>query len=136
MKKFPHSRDVAWKGAPLIIVLGLVVLATGLNNAERAMATSPSTGCLAIATAQIAAPGSFYKVGDTLDPVYGTLCNPGDNFGFRLQVASVNPSNGQVTSVTIVPGIGYSNPPSNPIRFGGSASGTGFTANCTFNALP
>jgi len=128
MKKFPHSPRVT----ALIIVLGLVVAGT-VYDTERAMAQG---GCSSIATAQIVTAGNFYKVGDMLDPGYGNLCAPADNFGFRLQVASVNPSNGQVTSVTIVPGIGYSAPPSNPIKFGGSASGTGFTANCTFNASP
>jgi hypothetical protein len=48
-----------------------------------------------------------------------------------LQVASID-SSGHVTAVTIISGIGYSSPPSNPIPFGGSGSGTGFTANCTF----
>src|SRR5262245_2895774 len=33
MKKFPHSRDAVCKGAALIIVLALVVLATGLSLA-------------------------------------------------------------------------------------------------------
>ena len=80
-------------------------------------------------------------VGDNLDPVSGTLCAPADNYGFRLQVASVNGSGG-VTAVTIIPGIGYYILPSNPpglvalIGFGGSATGTGFTANCTFQSNP
>lgn len=166
MKRFIHSREGASKGAALMIVLALVVLAPALGlayfsrsttdrhladpslndttardisievhhgqgtiyNPERTMATS---ACLFISNAVIVSPGNFYKVGDNLDPAYGTLCSPADNYGFRLRVASVD-SSGHVTSVTIIPGIGYSVPPSNPIGFLGSASGTGFTANCTF----
>jgi hypothetical protein len=130
MKKFLHCRNSACKGAAPIAVLALVVLATSYN-AERAMAASDT--CQFIASAAIASPGNFYKVGDNLDPVAGTLCGLADNYGFRLQVSSVD-ANGGVTAVTIAPGgIGYSNPPSNPIVFAGSATGSGFTANCTFN---
>src|SRR2546430_12703223 len=117
MKKFLHSRDGASKGAALIIVLALVVLVT-IYNAERAMATS----CRFIVSAQIATAGSSYVVGDILDPAYGNLCGAADNYGFRLQVASVN-SSGGVTAVNIIPGIGYTASPSNPIGFGGSATG-------------
>jgi hypothetical protein len=100
------------------------------SKGQRAMAVS---ACAMITGVQIVNPGNFYKVGDNLDPAYGTLCSPGDNYGFRLRVASVDSeSTGRVTAVTIIPGIGYSAPPSNPIAFGGSPSGTGFTANCTF----
>jgi hypothetical protein len=131
MKKFLHSRYGASKGAALIIVLTLLMLATIYNTGA----------CQFIASVQILNRGNSYKVGDILDPLFGNLCGAGDNYGFRLQVASVAPSGpscvngGCVTAVTIVPGagIGYSAPPSNPIRFGGSATGTGFTANCTFN---
>ena len=159
MKKLLHSRDGASKGASLIIVLAFIVLAIanaintaqaiaarnismdlnqgkGTNyNAQRPMATSP---CKFIVNAAVVSKGNFYKVGDILDPLLGTLCDPADNYGFRLQVASVDPpgttcpTGGCVTGVTLVSGIGYSTPPSNPIRFGGSPSGTGFTANCTF----
>jgi hypothetical protein len=132
MKKFLHSRYGAPKGAALIIVLALVVLAT---------IYTASASCAFIVNVQIATAGSLYKVGDSLDPLLGNLCGSADNYGFRLKVASVAPAGvgcvngGCVTAVTIVPGvgIGYSSPPSNPIRFGGSPTGTGFTANCTFN---
>jgi len=120
MKKFLHSHYGASKGAALIMVLALVVLAT-IYNAD---------ACQFIASAQIVNQGNSYKVGDILDPLFGNPC--ADNYGFRLRVTSVD-SFGRVTGVTIVPGIGYSAPPSNPIRFGGSPTGTGFTANCTFN---
>jgi hypothetical protein len=125
MKKFLHSRYGAPKGAALIIVLALVVLAT---------IYTASASCRFITNVQIATAGSLYKVGDSLDPLLGNLCSPADDYSFRLKVTSVNGSGG-VTAVTIVPGvgIGYSSPPSNPIRFGGSPTGTGFTANCTFN---
>jgi hypothetical protein len=104
----------------------------------RAMVTSPDTGCSFIASAPIFNSGNFYMVGDKLDPVSGTLCDPADNYGFRLQVVSVaSPgpgcvTGGCVTGVTIIAGIGYSNAPSNPVAFVGSATGSGFTANCTF----
>ena len=127
MKKFLHSRYGAPKGAALIIVLALVVLAT---------IYTASASCAFIVNVQIATAGSLYKVGDSLDPLLGNLCGSADNYGFRLQVTSVdNPSTGRVTGVAVVlcVGIGYSAPPSNPIRFGGSPTGTGFTANCTFN---
>jgi hypothetical protein len=89
--------------------------------------------CYGIVSAQIANAGLKYVVGDTLDPVSGVLCNSADNYGFRLQVTSVNGSGG-VTGVSIFfSGIGYWAQPSNPVSFGGSATGTGFTANCTFN---
>ena len=122
MKNFLHFRDGLSKGAALIIVLTLVVLAT-ISNAD---------ACQFIASAQIVNQGNSYKVGDILDPLFGNPC--ADNYGFRLRVASVD-SVGRVIGVTVVPciGIGYSAPPSNPIRFGGSPIGTGFTANCTFN---
>jgi hypothetical protein len=129
MKKLLRSLVGASKGAALIIVLALMVLVT-IYNVERAMATS-DTACKFITIAQIVNAGSSYVVGDNLAPAYGNLCSPADNYGFRLQVASVN-SSGGVTAVTIIQGIGYSAPPSNPIGFGGSATGTGFTANCTF----
>ena len=119
MKKFLHSRYGTSKGAALIIVLALAMLA------------ATSDACQSIVSVQIVNPGSSYVVGDNLDPAYGNLCSPADNYGFRLQVASVNGSGG-VTAVTIIPGIGYTAPPSNPISFGGSATGIGFTANCTF----
>jgi hypothetical protein len=105
------------------------------HNAQRPMTTS---ACKVIASAVIVTAGSLYKVGDVLDPLFGNVCSP-ENYGFRLQVASVAPpgpsclNGGCVTTVTIVPGIGYSATPSNPVRFGGSPIGTGFTANCTFN---
>jgi hypothetical protein len=128
MKKFLHSRNGACRRAALIIVLGLV-LAVSIYNAERARAASDS--CAFISSAVIVTTGNLYKVGDILDPLFGNLCDAADNYGFRLQVASVNGSGG-VTGVTIISGIGYLAPPSNPIRFGGSPTGTGFTANCTF----
>jgi hypothetical protein len=152
MKKFLHSDDGASKRAALIIVLAFVVLATVLGPANLNAAPAPAppasptqspspspaptpTGtpvCYVIVSAQPVNAGSNYKVGDTLDPVSGTLCDAADNYGFRLQVTSVNGSGG-VTGVTIFfAGIGYWVVPPNPIRFGGSASGTGFTANCTF----
>lgn len=117
----------------MIVVIALAVLATALckGASERATVTSPDA-CRSIASAAIVNSGNFYKVGDNLNPVSGTLCSPADNYGFRLQVASVD-SAGRVISVTPIPGIGYSNPPSNPIAFAGSATGSGFTANCTFN---
>jgi Tfp pilus assembly protein PilX len=98
-----------------------------------ATATATGTpGCKSVVSAQIVSSGNYYRVGDILDPLLGTLCGLADNYGFRLQVTSVD-SSGRVTAVTIVAGgIGYSAPPSNPVRFGGSASGSGFTANCTF----
>src|SRR5205085_8381487 len=86
---------------------------------------TPIPGCYSIVSAQIVTSGSFYKVGDILDPLFGNLCGLADNYGFRLQVVSVdNVSTGHVLGVTVVAGvgIGYSNPPSNPIRFGGSAT--------------
>ena len=154
MKKFRHPRDGACKGAARIIVLAFVVFATALSPANLSGANpnpprsptptatpiaTPTPGCQSISSAAIASPGNYYKVGDILDPFSGNLCGLADNYGFRLQVALVaSPgptcvNGGCVTAVTIIPGIGYSAPPSNPIRFGGSASGTGFTANCTFN---
>ena len=129
MKKLIRSRSGASKRAALIVVLALG-LAVTIYNAERARAATDS--CVFIGGAVIVTAGNLYKVGDILDPLSGNLCNAADNYGFRLQVASVD-SNGHVTAVTVVPGIGYSAPPSNPIRFGGSPTGTGFTANCTFN---
>ena len=94
-------------------------------------ATPAPTPCYSIVNAQIVNPGNYYMVGDILDPVSGTLCAPADNYSFRLRVVSVG-SVGHVTAVSIIPGIGYWVKPSNPIAFGGSATGTGFTANCTF----
>jgi len=138
MKKLIRSRSGASKRAALIVVLALG-LAVTIYNAERAGAATDS--CVFIGGAPvIVTAGNLYQVGDILDPLSGNLCAAADNYGFRLQVASVAPpgpgcvNGGCVTAVTIVPGgIGYSAPPSNPIRFGGSPTGTGFTANCTFN---
>jgi len=159
MKKFIHSDYGASKGAALIIVLGSVLLATVLapenvsakasptpTAAPTATATATTTPtptpgptatgtpvCYGIVSAQIANAGLKYVVGDTLDPVSGVLCNSADNYGFRLRVTSVNGSGG-VTGVSIFfSGLGYWAQPSNPVSFGGSATGTGFTANCTFN---
>lgn len=136
MKKLIRSRSGASKRAALIVVLALGLAVTSYN-AERARAATDS--CVFIGGAVIVTAGNLYQVGDILDPLSGNLCSAADNYGFRLQVASVAPpgpgcvNGGCVTAVTIVPGIGYSAPPSNPIRFGGSPTGTGFTANCTFN---
>jgi hypothetical protein len=149
MKKFPLSYHSGSKGAALIIGLGLLAAVVSPTSPLQASPTpsptsspsqtpcpSPTPGCAAISSVQIATAGNLYNVGDILDPLSGNLCGSGDNYGFRLQVASVdNPSTGRVTGVAVVPciGIGYSAPPSNPIRFGGSPTGTGFTANCTFH---
>ena len=135
MKKFFHCRDGASQGAfvALVAVLGLPYFAA-------AQTPTPTPTCYFLVSAQIANPGSYYVVNDTLDPVSGTLCAPADNYGFRLQVTSV--SAGHVTAVSIMTPpaseswVGYSVPPSNPISFGGSATGTGFTANCTFTSSP
>jgi hypothetical protein len=141
MKKFLYLRDRSSKGAALIIVLALVALAT-MYNAEHLMAVSPNPACVSIGTATIVNAGNFYKVDDMLDPITGNanLCAPADNYGFRLRVRQVaGPgqqgcvNGGCVTAVDVVTGIGYSNPPSKPISFAGSATGSGFTANCTFN---
>ena len=141
MKNFLLSHHSRSKGAALIIVLALLAaVVSPISVAQQSPtptstptctpAPSPSPGCVAISSVQIASAGNLYKVGDILDPLFGNPC--ADNYGFRLRVTSVD-SFGRVTGVTIVPGIGYSAPPSNPIRFGGSPIGTGFTANCTFN---
>ena len=147
MKKLIRSRSGASKRAALIIVLALLAAVVSPTSVVQPSPTpsptpspsqtpcpSPSPGCHGISNVQIATAGSLYKVGDVLDPLLGNLCAPDDNYGFRLRVTSVNGSGG-VTAVAVVPcvGIGYSAPPSNPIRFGGSPIGTGFTANCTFN---
>lgn len=152
MKKFIHSDYGASKSAALIILLGSVMLGIVLTpvNLNAAPAPAPPASptpsptpspapspsatpvCYGIVSAQVVNAGSNYKVGDTLDPVSGTLCDPADNYGFRLQVTSVNGSGG-VTGVSLFfAGIGYWVRPSDPIVFGGSATGTGFTANCTF----
>jgi len=142
MKKLLHSRRGASKGAALIVVFAFFVLATNLCLADprsptpaptATPAATPTPGCYSIASVQIVTAGNFYAVGDNLDPYLGTLCGAADNYGFRLSVASVDPTDGHVTAVNMIAGIGYSNPPSNPVRFGGSATGTGFTANCTFS---
>jgi hypothetical protein len=131
MKKSFHFPFGASKGAALIIVLALVVPGT-LCNTECARAATDE--CVNVSSALVANGGNFYKVGDILDPLFGNLCGSANDYGFRLQVASVDdPSTGRVTAVTMIAGIGYSNPPPNPIRLGGSATGTGVTANCTFN---
>ena len=134
MKKFLHSHDDTAKGLALIVVLAFVVLATvlGLAYFAAAQTPTPTPGCVFLVSAQIVNPGSSYVVDDILDPVSGTLCPPASNYGFRLRVDSVD-SVGHVTAVSIIPGIGYSGLPPNPVGFGGSATGTGFTANCTFH---
>lgn len=132
MKKLFHSANDGSKSATLIIVLALVVLAP--IYAEPTMATSAPNTCRSVSIVTIVTSGSLYQVGDVLDPLLGNVCNAvQEDYGFRLSVASVDPSDGHVTAVTIIPGIGYSSPPTNPIRFGGSPTGRGFTANCTFN---
>ena len=145
MKNFLLSHHSGSKGAALIIVLALLAAVVSPISVAQQSPTptstptctpgpSPSPGCVAISSVQIATAGNLYKVGDILDPLLGNLCGAADNYGFRLRVASVD-SVGRVIGVTVVPciGIGYSAPPSNPIRFGGSPTGTGFTANCTFH---
>src|SRR2546430_6374788 len=151
LEKLLHSRNRASKGATLIIVLahapalGLAyfssspaLVVAGRNtsieihqgkgtahNAQHPMAT---TACRFISSAVIVTPGTFYKAGDILDPLFGNLCGSTDDYGFRLQITSVaSPgpgcvNGGCVTGVSIVPnvGIGYSAPPANPVRFGGS----------------
>jgi hypothetical protein len=130
MKTLLRCHGGASKRAALMIVLAFVVRDT-ICNPELAVATSDS--CHFIASVTVVTGGSFYRVGDMLNPGYGTLCAPTDNYGFRLQVSSVD-SNGAVTGVIIAPGgIGYSVVPANPVPFGGSPTGIGFTANCTFN---
>src|SRR5580765_4351722 len=115
MKNFLLSHHSGSKGAALIIVLALLAAVVSPISVAQQSPTptstptctpgpSPSPGCVAISSVQIAAAG---------------------NYGFRLRVASVD-SVGRVIGVTVVPciGIGYSAPPSNPIRFGGSPTGT------------
>jgi hypothetical protein len=129
MKKLLPSYHSKSKGVALIIIPAIVFVVS-FYNTDCTLAAPDS--CVLIVSAQIVSPGSFYRAGDMLDPGYGTLCSPADNYGFRLRVNSVD-GNGGVTAVTVIAGIGYSVPPSNPIRFGGSPTGTGFTANCIFN---
>ncbi len=129
MKKLLHSCHSRSKRVALIVILPLALVVT-FYNTDRTLAAPDS--CVLIVSAQIVSPGSFYRAGDMLDPGSGTLCSPADNYSFRLRVDSVD-GNGGVTAVTVIAGIGYLAPPSNPIRFGGSPTGTGFTANCIFN---
>ena len=105
---------------------------TATATSTPAASPTPTPACYSIVSAAIVNSGNNYRVNDTLDPVSGTLCAPADNYSFRLRVVSVD-SVGRVTAVSIIPGIGYRVLPSNPIGFGGSESGTGFTANCTFH---
>jgi hypothetical protein len=126
MKKLFHPDGGAYKGTALIIVLTLVVFTTGLSQSP-----PPCT---------YAAPGSIvinnrghnYAVGDRLRAVGGTPCI--EAFPLSLQVVAVD-GNGGVITVTIIGGDsnGYLTRPSNPIRFGGSATGSDFQASFSFN---
>jgi hypothetical protein len=74
--------------------------------------------------------GEHYRVGNIMRPLYGTLCPPQNTWGFGLQVDAVG-GNGEVLAFTIVPGLGYTIPPNNPIGFG-ATGGQNFRADCTF----
>jgi hypothetical protein len=78
--------------------------------------------------------GQNYVVGDRLRAIGGTECI--EAFPLSLQVVSVN-SNGAVTAATIIDADsnGYLTQltqPSNPIRFSGSPTGSGFQASFSF----
>jgi hypothetical protein len=128
MKKFLHSRDGASKGAALIIVLALVMLTTVFSQ-------TPAPCVYAVPISMVINnPGHNYAVGDRLRAVGGIECI--ENYPLSLQVNSVNASGG-VTAATII-GVdsnGYLTSvtkPSNPIPFGGSATGSDFQASFTF----
>ena len=125
MKKFLHSRDGASKGAALIIVLALVVLATALSQ------TPPPCVYAVPSSMVINNRGNNYAVGDRLRAIGGSGCI--EAFPFSLRVASVD-GNGGVTAATIIDADsnGYVTRPSNPIAFGGSASGSDFQASFSF----
>jgi hypothetical protein len=125
MKKFLHSCDGASKGAALIIVLAVLVLTTGLSQ------TPPPCVYAVPGSMVINNAGHNYVVGDRLRAVGGTECI--ENFPFSLQVNSVD-VNGGVTAATIIGGDsnGYLSRPSNPIPFGGSATGSDFRASFSF----
>lgn len=89
-----------------------------------------TSACVFAVSFTIVTPGSGYLVGEILHPGFGTLCPPADDFGFSFQVDAVS-GGGGVTAGTIIAGIGYLVPPSNPVHFGGGGDGT-FTANVTF----
>ena len=125
MKKFLHSRDGASKGAALIIVLAFVVLTTALSQ-------TPPPCVYAIQTGMVINNGGHnYAVGDRLRAIGGRRCI--EAFPLSLQVNSVS-ANGAVTGATIIAADsnGYLTRPSNPIRFGGSATGSDFQASFSF----
>jgi hypothetical protein len=129
MKKFLHSRHSASKGAALIIVLAFVVLTTALSQ------TPPPCSYAVAASMVINSPGHNYAVGDRLRAIGGTECI--ENYPLSLQVNSVD-ANGGVTTATIIiaDSNGYLTLPSNPIPFGGSATGSDFKASFSFTQTP
>ena len=125
MKKFLHSCDSASKGAALTIVLALVVLATASSQ-------TPPPCVYAVPSSMVINNGGHnYVVGDRLRAVGGSKCI--EAFSLSLQVNSVD-VNGRVTAATIIDldSNGYLTKPSNPIAFGGSASGSDFQASFSF----
>jgi hypothetical protein len=130
MKKFLHSRVGASKGAALTIVLGFVMLATALSQ------TPPPCVTAVPGSMVINNGGHNYVVGDQLRAlgvsIGGSTCT--EAFPLSLRVASVD-GNGGVTAATIIgaDSNGYVTRPSNPISFGGSASGSDFQASFSFH---
>ena len=125
MKKFLHPHNAASKGAALIIVLAFVVLATAFSQ------TPPPCVYAVSSSMVINNGGRNYAVGDRLRAIGGTKCV--EAFPLSLQVVSVD-TNGAITAATIidVDSNGYVTQPSNPIPFGGSATGSGFQASFSF----
>jgi hypothetical protein len=142
MKKFAHINDLF---VVPIAVIGLLTIPAQPSPAPPASPTpspspSPSPTPTPSATPQpcvypvttglvITTGGKNYAVGDMLRAIGGTSCI--ENYPFTLRVDTVN-ANGAVTAVTKIAldsnGYATTSIPPNPIAFGGSATGTGFTA--------
>jgi hypothetical protein len=126
MKKFLHSRQGASKDPALIIVLALVVLTTAFSQTTPPPCVYAVTGTMVINNR-----GHNYAVGDRLRAIGGIECI--ENFPFSLRVDSVDVSGGVIAATIIVgDSNGYLTRPSNPIPFGGSATGSDFQASFSF----
>jgi hypothetical protein len=103
--------------------------ATATPTVTPTPSASPATCVYPITTGLVInSTGKNYAVGDKLRAIGGTSCI--ENFPFTLQVTAID-VNGGVTAVAIISAdsngyLSAGSAPSNPIGFGGSATGAGF----------
>ena len=95
--------------------------------------------CLTVNTFTITAAGTNFNVADIVHPGNvppGVLCGGTDvpqNWGVNFQVDAVD-GNGGITALhLLLSGIGYTEPPPNPVALSGGYLGNGALINCTWH---